>query len=56
MYNWASYAVVIRSLACGVGMRLDYTEVFFSDGIFKFLVFMYSTSSVGTDRVITEVT
>jgi hypothetical protein len=55
MYSWASYIIVIRFLVYGVSIRLDRTEVFLSDGIFRFLVLMYSTSSVGTNKVITEV-
>jgi hypothetical protein len=56
MYSWASYVIVIRSLVCGVSMRLDRTEVPLNNGIFRFLVLMYSTSSVGTNKVITEAT
>jgi hypothetical protein len=56
MYNWASYVIVIRSLAYGVSMRLNRTEVLFNDGTFRFLVLMYSTSSVGTNKATAEVT
>jgi hypothetical protein len=56
MYSWASYAVVIRSLTYGVSIRLNRTEVSLSDGTFRFLVFMYSISSVGTSRAATEAT
>jgi hypothetical protein len=56
IYNWASYAVVIRSLTYGVSIRLNRIKVSFNDGIFRFLVFMYSTSFVSTNKVITEVT